>query len=234
MTSATDPSVSILLVEDEMFYRLGILEALEEFQDRVHIIGTATNAVQAINLVRTQQPDVVIVDLNIPRSVGIGTTNDPRVENGINLIQEIYRFSSETSETPKTRTLVLSGHAVDREPFIVFEALRAGAHGYLAKRDCQEANQLWTAIENVLRDEPVYGASIAALMLKYQSLVSILTQREQEVLELLAGGKSNIEIAQILTISLPTVKSHVGNILSKLHLKSRSEVKALFDDQKGS
>ncbi len=223
-SSPDTTALRILIVEDEDFMCQGLQVALQKFQNHLVIVGEADNATHAIKRAEQYQPDVVILDLRLPKSPGYSTL--PTHEHGITAIREIRRV------TVDTRILVHSGMDVISNPGIVFDAMRAGAHGYVAKIDRYKAENLWDTIQRLNR-EPIYSPTIAKLMLQYMqktdgpsgNRLTQLTKREYQVLELVADGKTNKEIAHALVIGENTVKTHVSHILDKLHLEGRDEVK---------
>jgi NarL family two-component system response regulator LiaR len=180
------------------------------------LVGEAADGIEAVRQTRALEPDVVLLDLVMPR------------KSGIEAIEEIKRTM------PSTRILVLTSFAEDDK---VFPAIKAGAHGYLLK-DTSPA-ELLRAIREVDRGEPSMHPTIARkLMLELQRSSGLppteepLTEREVEVLSLVAQGLTNQEIADRLYVSERTVRTHVSNILSKLHLANRTQA-ALYALRKG-
>jgi NarL family two-component system response regulator LiaR len=165
---------------------------------------------------RTLQPDVILLDLVMPRKGGIEAISEIKEEN------------------PNARILVLTSFAEDDK---VFPAIKAGALGYLLKDS--SASELLQAIRDVHRGEPTMHPTIARkLMRELQRPPELpptedpLTEREVEILKLVAQGLSNQEIADILVISERTVRTHVTNILTKLHLANRTQA-ALYALREG-
>jgi NarL family two-component system response regulator LiaR len=207
--------IRILTADDHAVVREG-LRALIETEPGMALVGEAADGIEAVRQTRALEPDVVLLDLVMPR------------KSGIEAIEEIKRTM------PSTRILVLTSFAEDDK---VFPAIKAGAHGYLLK-DTSPA-ELLRAIREVDRGEPSMHPTIARkLMLELQRSSGLppteepLTEREVEVLSLVAQGLTNQEIADRLYVSERTVRTHVSNILSKLHLANRTQA-ALYALRKG-
>ncbi len=210
-----DP-IRILVVDDHAVVRKGI-QAFLATEPGMEVVGEAGNGVEAIRLVEQLQPDVVLMDLVMPS------------KDGIQAIQEISRTH------PHVRILALTSFAEDDK---VFPAIKAGARGYLLKDASPE--QLLQAIRDVYRGVPTLDSTIAFKLIQElnrpnQELPKTpepLTEREIQVLRLVAQGLSNQEIASRLVISERTVRNHVGNILHKLHLANRTQA-ALYALREG-
>ena len=214
-----DP-IRIVIADDHTLVRTGI-QALLETVDDLTVVGEAADGQQAVDTVLARRPDVVLMDLEMP------------VLDGIGAIQAIM------AEWPAARILVLTSFATDDR---VFPAVKAGALGYLLKDSGPDA--LVEAIRQVNRGEASLHPQIARKLMQElarpaaqpptgESLTADpLTPREVEVLRLLAQGLGNQEIADQLVISEPTVRSHVSNILGKLHLASRTQA-ALYALREG-
>jgi NarL family two-component system response regulator LiaR len=207
--------IQVLIVDDHAIVRKGIRALLSTEAD-VDVIGEAENGRQAVALAKELQPDVVLMDLVMPEVDGIEATRQV------------------TADRPGTRVLVLTSFAADDK---VFPAIKAGALGYLLKDSGPE--DLVKAIHQVHRGEPTLEPSIARKVLSELShppkkplTPDPLTDREVEVLRLLAQGMSNREIAERLVITEMTVRTHVSNILGKLHLASRTQA-ALYALREG-
>jgi NarL family two-component system response regulator LiaR len=180
------------------------------------VVGEASNGAQAVTLARTARPDVILMDLVMLEMDGIAAT------------QAI------TAQQLGARILVLTSFAADDK---VFPAIKAGALGYLLKDS--GSLELIQAIHQVDRGEPSLDPSIARKVLDelahpHQAAPTVdpLTEREVDVLRLIAQGKSNKEIAEQLVVAEMTVRKHVSNILSKLHLASRTQA-ALYALREG-
>jgi NarL family two-component system response regulator LiaR len=213
----TDKPIRILITDDQAIVRKGI-RALLLTEPDIEIVGEAENGLQAINQVETLRPDVILMDLMMPEM------------DGIEAIRRI------TTKQARARILVLTSFATDDK---VFPAVKAGALGYLLKDSSPE--ELIQAIRQVHAGESSLHPAIARKLLQELSrppepqrppTSEPLTEREVEVLRLLARGLGNQEIADQLVISEATVRTHVSNILSKLHLASRTQA-ALYALQKG-
>ena len=195
--------IGVLIVDDHRVVRQGIISFLE-VQDDVEVKGEAADGQEAVRLAEELKPDVILMDLLMP---GV---------NGIEAIRQIKSFS------PKTRIIVLTSFIQNDK---VFPAIKAGADGYLLK-DASPA-ELITAIKAVMEGKPALHPDIAQKLMyllsdrKKADTVEKLTQRETEVLGLIAEGMSNNEIANRLVISVRTVKTHVHNILRKLGMTQR-------------
>jgi NarL family two-component system response regulator LiaR len=208
-------NIRILIVDDHLVVREG-LRALIDVQPDMELVGEAADGVEAVHKARSLQPDVILLDLVMPRKGGLDAISEMKEEN------------------PDIRILVLTSFAEDDK---VFPAIKAGALGYLLKDS--SAQELLQAIRDVYRGEPTMHPTIARkLMRELQRPPELpptedpLTEREAEVLKLVAQGLSNQEVADILVISERTVRTHVTNILSKLHLANRTQA-ALYALREG-
>lgn len=208
--------IRVLLTDDHAIVRKGV-RALLATEPDIQIVGEASNGAEAVTQAEALCPDVILMDLMMPKLDGIEATRQI------------------TAKIPDARVIVLTSFAADEK---VFPAIKAGALGYLLKDSGPE--QLVRAIHQVYRGEPSLEPSIARKVLfelaqppKQQPLTADpLTERELDVLRLVAQGCSNKEIALKLSVSELTVRTHVSNILSKLHLASRTQA-ALYALQKG-
>jgi NarL family two-component system response regulator LiaR len=198
--------IRVLIVDDHAVVRKGI-RALLGTEEDIQVVGEARNGQEATEQVQTLRPDVILLDLSMPRMDGIEVTRKVVEEN------------------PEARILVLTSFAGDDK---VFPAIKAGALGYLLKDTGPQ--ELVRAIRQVHRGESSLSPSIARKVLQEIAgsqdrplATDPLTDREVEVLRVLAQGKSNQQIANELVISEATVRTHVSNILSKLRLASRTQ-----------
>jgi DNA-binding NarL/FixJ family response regulator len=197
--------ITILLADDHSVVRQGFRRILESQSD-MEIVGEASNGREAIERATTLSPDVVVMDVAMPELNGIEAT----------------RRLMESS--PRTRVLALSMH---KDAVYVREILRAGARGYLLK-DAIDADLL-AAVRAIARGEGYLSPAIAdAVLTDYRQHVTdpidLLTSREREVLQLIAEGKTNKEIATDLKLSVYTVDAHRGRIMEKLNLHSTGEL----------
>jgi len=208
-------SIRVLITDDHVVVRKGI-RALLATEPDIDVVGEAENGRQAGAEADRLRPDVILMDLVMP------------VMDGIEAIRRI------TSQQPEARILVLTSFAADDK---VFPAIKAGALGYLLKDS--SAQELVQAIHQVHLGESSLHPTIARKVLQelsrpaeHPSMPERLTEREVEVLQLVAHGQSNMKIAEQLVISEATVRTHVSNILSKLHLASRTQA-ALYALREG-
>jgi len=198
--------IHVFIAEDHAIVRKGV-RTLLALEPDIEIIGEAANGREAVEQVDRLKPDVILMDLVMPEM------------DGIQAIQRIM------TEHPDARVLVLTSFATDDK---IFPAIKAGALGYLLK-DSDPA-ELVTAIRQVNAGECSLHPVIARKLLQELNLspkqpptAQSLTAREVEVLRMVAQGKSNKQIADELSISLGTVRAHLSNILSKLHVASRTQ-----------
>jgi DNA-binding NarL/FixJ family response regulator len=211
MTGATMP-VRVLIVDDQALFREA-LATLLEVRPEICVVGEAANGAEALDRVAALRPDVVLMDLHMPVLDGIGATRRVRVEH------------------PDVQVLALTTFDDDED---VFAALRAGAVGYLLKD--VSSDRLVEALLAATRGESVLQPSVAAKVVarfarmtdgeaapRPQPLVVPLSERELEVLRLLAEGSSNREIASALFLAEGTVKNHVTNVLGKLGARDRTQ-----------
>jgi len=208
--------ISIIIVDDHEVVRNGIrafLETLPDFQ----VVGEASSGEEAIRLVADLIPDVVLMDLIMPGMDGIEST------------REVKKIS------PRTQVVVLTSYHEDEH---IFPALKAGAISYILKD--MKMEKLAEALQRAVRNEVTLHPLVASRVLRNlrgegageETIYADLTDRELDVLKLIANGLSNSQIAGELVISENTVKGHVSNILSKLHLADRTQV-AVYAWQKG-
>ena len=208
-------TIRILIVDDHAIVRKGIRALLSTERD-IQVIGEAGDGAEAVIQAQTLRPDVILMDLVMPKTDGIEATKQI------------------TAQQPGARILVLTSFAADDK---VFPAIKAGALGYLLKDTKPE--DLVQAIHQVYRGEPSLEPSIARKVLTELSTPQQkplspdpLTERELDILRLIAQGRSNKEIAEELVITEMTVRTHVSNVLGKLHLASRTQA-ALYALKEG-
>ena len=195
--------VTVLLADDHPVVRQGLRTFLE-LQEDIEVVGEAGDGADAVALAEQLVPDVVLMDLVMPTLDGIEATR--RIRHA----------------SPATKVIVLTSFAEDDK---IFPAIRAGAAGYLLK-DAQP-QELADGLRRVQRGEGLLDPRVAARVMqeleKPKADQQVLTDRELDVLRLLAKGLSNKRIAQELVVSEKTVKTHVSNILAKLHLADRTQ-----------
>jgi DNA-binding NarL/FixJ family response regulator len=203
-------ALRLLIADDHPAFRAGLRLLLESLSDfAVDVVGEAENGEQALEAAIELSPDVIVMDLQMPGLGGIETTR--RV----------------VAAAPHVRVLVLT---MFEDESSVFAALRAGAHGYVLKGAGQE--QLARAIRAVAEGESIFSPAIATRVIESFArpgagqrpplVFPELTQREREVLDLIARGLSNPDITRQLVLSPKTVRNHVSNILAKLQARDRS------------
>lgn len=210
-----DP-ITVLLVDDHSVVRLGLKAYFNSLKDIV-VIGDVASGEEAVQFTALNAPDVVLMDLILP---GI---------DGVEATRQVKKAS------PRTQVVVLTSYHEDEH---IFPALRAGALSYVLKDI--DPDQLADAIRLAHAGEAVLNPRVAARMVKEMqgtreeilNPFRELTDREMEVLRLIANGKNNQEIAGVLVISEKTVKSHITNILNKLHLADRTQA-AVYAWQEG-
>jgi DNA-binding NarL/FixJ family response regulator len=208
-------SIRVLLCDDQALVRSGFRMILEARED-IEVVAEAEDGAQALQLTWRHLPDVVLMDVRMPRVDGVEAT------------RRLARAGSDA------RVLILTTFDLDE---YVYEALRAGASGFLLK-DVQPA-QLVDAVRVVARGDALLAPTVTRRLLDRFARVlpgpaeppvpelAELTEREREVLALLAGGLSNAELAQRLVVSETTVKTHVSSILRKLGLRDRVQAVVL-------
>ena len=202
--------IKVLIADDHLFYREGVRTLLNTAEG-IEIIGEASNGQEVVARAAELEPDVILMDLKMP---GL---------NGIDATRQIIQ------QQPKVGILVITMFDDDES---VFAVMRAGARGYLLKDADQE--ELVRAIIAVYRDEAIFSPAIARRMMNYfshlpreraraENVFPDLTEREFEILELIAQGHGNPAIANKLSLSVKTVQNYVSNILNKLQVADRSE-----------
>jgi DNA-binding NarL/FixJ family response regulator len=204
----TNEPTRILIADDHLSFRSGLRAMFQTIED-LEVIGEAANGDEAISQAHKLQPDVILMDIKMP-----GT-------NGIEATRRILNAS------PHISILVLTMYEDDDS---VFAALRAGARGYLLKGALKA--EILRAIRGVSSGEAIFGPAIARRLVDYFAKLTPatnpspfpeLTEREGEILALLAQHRSNAEIAEKLSISIKTVRNHVSNIFNKLQVIDRAQ-----------
>jgi NarL family two-component system response regulator LiaR len=209
--------IRVLLVDDHKIVRQGVRAFLHTLED-IQVIAEAESGAAAVSAANQHQPDVVLMDLELPGEL-----------DGISATRQIRK------QRPETQVIVVTSHHQDE---FIFPAVRAGAISYLLKD--VEPDELADAIRKAARGEAVIDSRVASRII--QELQGIrrnelnpfteLSEREFDVLRLIAAGKSNAEIAETLVIGENTVKTHIGSILRKLHLDDRTQA-AVYAWQQG-
>ena len=203
-----EESIRVLIADDHPLFRDGMRGLLGSLPD-MEVVGEASSGEQAIERARKLQPDVILMDIKMP---GI---------NGIEATREILHIS------PRISVLVVT---MFEDEDSVFAAMRAGARGYLLKDS--SGQEVGHAIRAVASGEAIFGAGVAQRLISFFSVPSPavsrrafpeLTDREEEILSLIAQGKINQQIAKELFVSLKTVRNHVSNIFLKLQVADRAQ-----------
>jgi DNA-binding NarL/FixJ family response regulator len=203
--------MKVLLVDDHALFRAGMASLLQAWG--LHVVGQAGNGKEAVEKAHQLHPDLVFMDINMPSPNGLEATRAIK------------------AELPETKVIMLT---VSDDEQDLFEAIKSGAEGYLLKNLREE--EFEELINRVRRGEPVMSPAMARRLLhefallkqkeRHQQDEGGLTDRERQVLEQVARGSTNKEIAATLDISGNTVNYHMKNIVSKLHVRNRAEVVA--------
>jgi NarL family two-component system response regulator LiaR len=209
--------IKVLLVDDHKIVRQGVRAYLQTLAD-ITVIAEADSGAAAVAALAQHQPDVVLMDLEMPGEL-----------DGIAATRQIRKMRAET------QVIVVTSHHQDE---YIFPAIRAGAISYLLKD--VEPDELADAIRKAAQGEAVLDSRVASRIIKELQGIrkddvnpfTELSEREFDVLRLIAAGKSNAEIAEVLVIGESTVKTHIGNILKKLHLDDRTQA-AVYAWQQG-
>jgi DNA-binding NarL/FixJ family response regulator len=200
---------SIILVDDHVILREGIKRIIEEVTT-LSVIGEANDGLDLLKLLRNSNPHLIILDISLPYMRGLETTREIK------------------STHPETKVLILTMH---KRKEYVYHAFRAGAEGYLLKEDSDR--ELLVAIETIRRGgvylSPYFSKLLTDDLLHAcrgtgTSPAHVLTNREREVLKLIAEGRSSQEIADLLFISVRTVAHHRASLIRKLHLKKVADL----------
>ena len=203
----SDSALRVLIADDHPLFRQGLRGLVDSAADMI-VVGEAATGADAVAQAQDKRPDVVLMDLNMPTLGGIEATR--RI----------------IAERPQTRVLVLTMFEEDES---VFAAMRAGARGYLLKGSARD--EVLRAVRTVAAGEAIFGSVIAERLTSYFSSAidgaprpfPELTVREHEVLDLMARGAGNSEIAAALGINLKTVRNHVSNVFTKLRVMTRAQ-----------
>jgi DNA-binding NarL/FixJ family response regulator len=198
--------IRVLIVDDHPVYRDGVRGLIDRAPD-LELVGEAETGLEAVALAAERHPAIVLMDLRMPEMSGIEATR--RI----------------LESDPSTGVLVLT---MSEDDDSLFAAMRAGARGYIPKD--ADAEELLRAIRAAAVGEAIFGASIATRLMSFfaggkrtTAAFPELTERELEILELIAAGRSNAEIGQRLGIAPKTVRNHVANVLNKLEVADRSQ-----------
>src|SRR4029453_529095 len=210
-------TIRLLLADDHHLFRKGLASLLEK-ESGFEVVAEAEDGAEAIRKAQAVKPDLVLMDIHMPGVNGLEAT--PQI----------------TSTVPATRVVIVTISEEDKD---LFEAIKCGAHGYLSKK--VEPEKLRELLVGVFRGEGALSGATAARILKEFAAraskhsettpVDDLTEREKEVLQLLAAGLTNKEIGSRLAIAENTVKNHLKSILGKLHLQNRVQAAALAIQQ---
>jgi DNA-binding NarL/FixJ family response regulator len=200
---AETPEITVLLADDHEVVREGLRLALLR-SPQIRVVGEAADGETAIALTERRRPDVVVMDLRMPGMDGIEAT------------EEIMR------RVPEARVLIFTAYS---ERALLQRGLESGARGYILKEAPHET--LLRAIEKVAAGETFVDPALMAALTQSRGGTDVLTAREREILQLLADGLSNADVAAQLFISQETVKSHVRHILTKLEADTRTQAVAI-------
>ncbi|GJM42441.1 MAG: DNA-binding response regulator [Ardenticatenaceae bacterium] len=209
--------IKIVVADDHKLFRQGLIGLMQANDDLVEVIGEASSGKEAVQLAHKLRPDVILMDIHMPDGDGLKATR---------IIKEAF---------PEIAVVILTASELDEH---LFQAMQLGASGYLLKD--LDATELFEMLSGVVRDEVAMTRAMASRLLKIMAnpdkqnagLENNLTERELEVLHLLAQGASNPQIAAELFITVNTVKTHIRHILTKLQLENRTQA-AAYAVQKG-
>lgn len=211
--------LSVLIVDDHRLFRQGLAGLMSTRPDLVRLVGEAATAREAMSRARELRPDLILMDISMPGGSGLEATAALR------------------TELPDTAVVMLTSSDEDEH---LRQAVRLGAAGYLLKD--LDARELFDLIAGIARGEAAMTRAMAGRLLKVlaggpaqndeKALLAELTEREIEVLQLVARGVSNAEIAEALVVTVNTVKTHIRNILEKLQVENRTQA-ATFAVQQG-
>ena len=203
-------NVKVLLADDHGIVRKGLRFVLESEPNMV-VVAEASNGREAVRLCEQYQPEIAIVDIAMPQL------------NGIEAVSQIRKAS------PSTQAMVLSMHS---DETYILRALSAGAKGYILKDAVED--EILPAVRSVLKGKSYFSPAIAKTLLEdyvrylrqrgLEDSYDLLTDREKEILQLLAEGRSNKEVANLLNLSVTTVETHRTNMMQKLGLHSAAEI----------
>lgn len=200
----SDAGINILVAEDHPVFRNGLVTALDSAED-IQVVASVASGEEAVEHCERMQPDVVIMDLHLPGISGVEATR------------------TITAASPHIAVLVLTMYDDDD---LVFSTMRAGARGYLLKG--AEPRDIVRAVRAVDAGEAIFGPGIARRLVNFFSRPAStafpqLTERERQVLELIASGLDNTRIANQLSVSPKTVRNHASNVFTKLQVTDRAQ-----------
>ncbi len=200
----------VLLGDDHGIVRRG-MKALLEGEPDIQVVGEAADGLEALRMCDDLRPDVAVLDIGMPKL------------NGVNVAERAIKHN------PDLKVLFLSMYA---DESYVIRALSAGAHGYLLKESTEE--DLVPALRSVADGRPFFSPAVSSMLLTdymhrlqqrgQEDSYGLLTDREKEVLQLLAEGRTNKEVARVLEVGLSTVETHRGNLMQKLGLHNTAEI----------
>ena len=201
-------TIKVLIVDDHKMFRQGLISLMHTREDLIHVVGEAATAAEALAMTQRLHPDVVLMDIYLPNGDGLHATREIK-----------HRF-------PHIAVVMLTSSDHNEH---LLEAVRSRASGYLLKN--LDADELFSTLETIAQGDVPMTRAMAASVLKGFSKQSLndgecgdaLTDRETAVPHLVAQGSSNPQIADALTISINTVKTHLRNILEKLQLENRTQ-----------
>jgi len=207
LSNESEDVIRVAVVDDQRLFTKGI-SGLVDMLPGVEVVGVAYDGEEAVALCRKEEPDVVLMDISMPKMDGISATREIK------------------ALLPQTAVVILTGHEEDEH---VFEGIKAGAQGYLLKDS--EPEDLSRAIHTVYAGDTIVAPDLAQKMLNTfeggrpggAPLAPPLTERELEVIKALAQGMSDRQIANALGISEKTVRNHTSNIYRKLHIFDRTQ-----------
>ncbi len=215
-----DDKIAVLVVDDHALFRRGVVQTINEQSDMM-VVDEADSVESALQRARELLPDIALLDVKLPDGTGL------------DIAEEIQR------DCPFTRIILLTAF---EDEDVVMKALKGGAHGYVVKG--VSAKELTDVVRAVYRGETYVSPSVAARLLSElsggdgrrspRSRIGELSEREHSILELVAQGKTNKEIADELFLSEKTIKHYMTNILHKLHVRNRVEAALLLSKESQS
>ena len=211
------PEIRVMLVDDHEIVRQG-LKSLLDRREHLEVVAEAGSVAEAVEAAARTRPDVIVMDVRLPDGTGVEACREIRAAN------------------PAIRVLMLTSYADDEA---IYSAIIAGAAGYLLKQT--RGRELVSAIEAVARGESLLDPSVTSVVLArmrdlasggHKDKLSELSEQERRILDQIAEGKTNREIAAIVFLSEKTVKNYVSTILSKLGMERRAQAAAFLADQR--